>query len=214
MRLVCIADQHGYLPEDLPSGDVLIVAGDISPISDHKHLFQRLWLEGNFTQWANSLDFEKIIVIAGNHDFYLQEPRFPENPFPLPNNITYLEDSACEINGWKFWGSPWSNRFGNWAFMADEHLLATFYDDIPSDTDVIISHGPPMGYGDFTDSNEYAGSTSLRKRVHKIRPRLVVCGHIHEGYGKYPLTGGQVINASLRDSGYEVANPPVVLDLS
>lgn len=215
MKLVAISDQHGYLPDNLPDGDVLVVAGDICPVHNHELWFQKMWLEGDFTSWANSLTFKDIIVIGGNHDFYLEDVEILNNPVPFrfADNVHYLKDSGIVLDGIKFWGSPWSNIFGRWAFMAEDRVLAFRYDDIPNDVDVIISHSPPMGYGDFVEDEGYQGSVALRKKIQDIRPRLVVCGHIHEGYGMYPILGGQVINASLRNERYEVVNDPIVIEI-
>ena len=62
---------------------------------------------------------------------------------------TLGDDSGIEIEGIKFWGSPWSNQFGNWAFMADDiTLYEQAWSKIPEDTQVLITHGPAKGLGD------------------------------------------------------------------
>ena len=57
------------------------------------------------------------------------------------------------LDGCRFWGSPWSVPFFKWAFMRPEKELAETWAQIPDDTDVVIVHGPPKGYGDRTNSD-------------------------------------------------------------
>ena len=64
-RVVAIADLPGNLPGDLPEGDVLVIAGDVCPISDHAIPFQEEWLRGAFPEWLASLPHDEIVWIAG-----------------------------------------------------------------------------------------------------------------------------------------------------
>jgi hypothetical protein len=41
----------------------------------------------------------------------------------------------------------------------------------------------------------------------------MVCGHIHNGYGRYPTSFGEVINAAILDDSYMPVNPPVEFEL-
>lgn len=53
---------------------------------------------------------------------------------------------------------------------------------IPVDTDVLITHGPPLGHGDFTIFRQRAGCAELLRTVQtRVLPKLHVFGHIHEG---------------------------------
>lgn len=54
---------------------------------------------------------------------------------------------------------------------------------IRNGTDIVITHGPPKGIMDFTDSRERAGCSNLFEAVARARPRLHCFGHIHEGWG-------------------------------
>lgn len=116
---------------------------------------------------------------------------------------------------------PWQRRFFDWAFNLDEPQLAEKYAMIPADTDVIISHGPPKGYGDSVMPRVFqeegwpkliqVGSPSLTQKIEEIKPKLVVYGHIHQGYGSYTyyhfFTEGKpvskLINASYVDETYK-----------
>ena len=81
------------------------------------------------------------------------------------------------------------------------------------DTDVLIVHGPPRGFGDVTLGLTSSGSVSLAERIVEIQPPLVVCGHIHEGYGVYETGATTIANASLHNVHFQPANAPIVFDL-
>jgi Icc-related predicted phosphoesterase len=99
--------------------------------------------------------------------------------------------------------------------MANEHSLMNKYMKIPLNTDVIVSHTPPWGdVGGMTLRAIDAGSLALRLRIEQMIPDLVVCGHIHEGYGQHviPLANGMVVdvqNVAQMDLTYSPVNPPV-----
>src|SRR5689334_2006906 len=61
---------------------------------------------------------------------------------------------GVELFGLRIWGSPWHPWFYDWAFNAPrrdaEEFLASKFDAIPGDTDVVVAHGPPRGFGDRT----------------------------------------------------------------
>lgn len=61
-RIVCVSDTHGYTPAEsgfsLPSGDILIHAGDLS------NRGTRSELERTFG-WIEEADYEVKIVVAG-----------------------------------------------------------------------------------------------------------------------------------------------------
>ena len=62
-------------------------------------------------------------------------------------HIHYLQDSSVTIGGLKIWGSPWTLFFFDWAFNLYEDQLREKWEEIPEDTDIIVTHGPPLGYG-------------------------------------------------------------------
>jgi len=53
---------------------------------------------------------------------------------------------------------------------------------IPDDIDILITHGPPLGYGDFCFSQMRAGCSELLSTIQqRVKPKIHVFGHIHEG---------------------------------
>jgi Icc-related predicted phosphoesterase len=218
MIIDCISDLHGAEPE-LKGGDILIIAGDLTG-SDKMIQYQ------NFSIWLGSLNYEYIIIIGGNHDNYLEE-----NPgYYFGDNGKYLCDTSAKFSRYelinyrndtivrknlKIWGCPWSLYFPEVnphckAFMDKEKNLKIHYDLIPNDIDILVTHCPPFGILDETKYGVNVGSASLREKIEEIKPKLVVCGHIHESYGEFKGADGiHYVNASIMDSDYEPVNKPI-----
>ena len=57
-----------------------------------------------------------------------------------------------------------------------------------SQIDVLVTHGPPYGFGDLT-KGRHAGDKQLMKAVQSMvhPPLLWVCGHIHESHGVHTV---------------------------
>ena len=84
---------------------------------------------------------------------------------------------------------------------------------IPTDTEVLITHGPPFGILDETPTGDRAGCEELRKKVEEIHPRAHIFGHIHHFYGTAEKFGIKFVNASNCDESYAPVNAPIVFDL-
>src|SRR6185369_13852794 len=100
-----------------------------------------------FDAWLGTLPHREKVVIAGNHDFLFEQR--PAEARALITNAVYLEDEAYEAGGLKIWGSPWQPWFFDWAFnLRRGEALARKWALIPPGTDLLVTHGPPMGIGD------------------------------------------------------------------
>lgn len=196
---------HLRHPVKVPSGDVLIHAGDAT--------FQGRYEEiAAFAHWFLGLPHEHKIFVPGNHDWAFQLA--PENAVAFLPGVHVLNDSGLEIDGVKFWGSPWQPEFMGWAFNLPRGAeLKAKWDLIPDDTDVLITHGPPQGIADFVARGERVGCEELREALVRVQPRLHVFGHIHGGYGRYDMGGTTFVNASVCDEGYRPLNAPIVVRL-
>lgn len=207
MIIDCISDLHGFQPV-LEGGDLLIVAGDLtSRDSEYQHQ--------EFADWLEKQDYKNKIVIAGNHDGLLEavEQEWAEKMFP---GAKYLQDSGTTIEGLNIWGSPWTPKFMNWNFMKGRgKSIRAKWDMIPEDTDILVTHGPPYGILDNVNKSNKAqrgkpaGCRDLKNAVDRIKPKLHVFGHVHEGYGKVEIDGVIYVNAAIMDEDYDPVNKPI-----
>jgi Icc-related predicted phosphoesterase len=197
-RVVAIADLHGDLPTDLPGGDILVIAGDVCELDDHVPDVQARWLEQRFYPWMETLPHEEVVWIAGNHDFICER----EGWEPAGRGH-YLRDSGVELGGLSFYGTPWVPKLRMWAFYAPDEELQRRCQAIPA-VDVVVSHGPPLGFGDRLVSGGRAGSRALLERLGQIEPRLCVFGHIHEDPGNWRLGPTELANVAHVDERYEL----------
>jgi Icc-related predicted phosphoesterase len=189
IRIVCISDTHGHHHfTEVPAGDILLHAGDLTT---HGNLHD---VEA-FDRWLGDLSHPHKVVIAGNHDFCFE--RDEQESRKRLRNATYLQDESTTILGLKIYGSPWQPWFYDWAFNLQRGPeIAAKWQLIPADTHLLITHGPPAGFGDRTFNGESAGCEDLLKRIRELKIPLHVCGHIHEGRGVVEDGGTLFVNAS------------------
>lgn len=209
VKLVCISDTHNMLDRmNIPDGDILVHAGDFTMKGTIPEV-------SKFNYHLSQLPHKHKIVIAGNHDIGLEaDPKLFRG---LLTNCIYLEDSGVEIEGIKFWGSPWQPQFFDWAFNLHRGPeLQEKWALIPSETDVLITHGPPMGIGDLTHRQGTleavnTGCVDLKREIlNRIRPKAHIYGHIHESFGARKIQDIQFINASLLNEKYAIQNKPII----
>ena len=205
MKITFISDTHNkhkYITDDLPGGDLLIHAGDLSSMG-YEHEIRE------FCKWYNSLDnYTHKVFIAGNHDWGFQINTEKVNEIlDFYGNITYLQDNDVLVGDKlvSVYGSPWQPEFYNWAFNLPRNAyeLKEKWGNIPSNTDILITHGPAYGYVDKVIGRpENLGCELLTDRIKEIKPKIHVCGHIHTGYG-YTFDGDtHYINAAVLNESY------------
>jgi Icc-related predicted phosphoesterase len=171
-----------------------------------------------FGYWLRDSPFSAIVIIAGNHDILFQKkPEKAKKLLSKHDKIHYLEDTECRINGISFYGTPWQPEFGcGWAFTLNaEEELREKWQNIPRMYRFSSLMGPPAGILDFTVDRNHAGSMSLLAEViQRIKPKLHIFGHIHEGHGICSITHTMFINASICDPNYLPIHSPIVLETS
>lgn len=191
LRVVCVSDLHDTHLESgllqVPEGDVLIVAGDIELTSERD--------AAAFRGWLDSQPHRHKVVTFGNMDRWVASTPVEDVRQAL-GGAHVLIDSTATIEGYKFVGSPQTPKFyGSFQLSTSESGRQHWQRLLPSDTqvDVLITHGPPYGYGDMTQGR-HVGDKELLSAVVALQqpPLLWVCGHIHNSYGMYevPLPSG------------------------
>jgi len=210
----CISDTHGahnYIDfSNYQDCDTLIFAGDWS----RNNLNAKEEIK-YFFNWLNSLDFKHKIIIAGNHETFVEREKLKFHEI-LKNypDIIYLEDNSVVINNIKIYGSPYSNEFFNWAFMEYEFKLNDIWNKIEEDTNILITHGPAFLCLDKVNNNyshtNHVGSESLSVRKKELKNLKVhISGHIHESYGFNNDFGILNICPCIMDVNYNPINTPI-----
>lgn len=210
MKVCCISDTHEMHERlQIPPCDLLVHAGDITFHGNPERV-------RDFDRWCHTLIEAGItkgaVCIAGNHDFVFEQK--PALGRSCLKTVQYLEDSCTAIAGIRIYGTPWQPWFYDWAFnLKGEDELKKKFDLIPPNLDILICHSPPAGILSHNAEGEDCGSTSLLETIYRVRPRLVVFGHIHESYGVEVHDGITFVNASVCTLEYEPVNLPVVVEL-
>ena len=211
-KSICIISdthmKHKFLSLKNYEADVLVHCGDLTDNGGSGAMQQ-------FFDWFGALDqFKNKICIAGNHDWIFERNNVQGRNL-VPDNVIYLEDEEVVIDNIKFYGTPVQKHFCNWAFNRDESKMAQHWAAIPDDTDVLITHSPPYSILDLVPwQGECHGSPSLYKEVvERIKPKISLFGHIHEGYGIKVIENTTFINASVLDGDYMCVNDPILVEL-
>jgi hypothetical protein len=212
------------------------------------------WFRMKYKPWVQKQPARYVAGTWGNHDWFGQSfvgvPNLGTKPcmvsdqllfFPARHRNTGLNPGGLlnsneePLDGGiiQVWFSPWSNEFCGWAFMKEPEDLAPHYAKIPEGVDIIVSHQPPYGYGDRvpehylmpSDKGErHKGSKELLAAIERVKPRVVICGHIHGGHGHYRhVFVGEgdlatdphcdIYNVSVVDEGYTRVHAPTVIEL-
>lgn len=215
MIIDCISDMHGNFP-DLEGGDLLIIAGDM--LSG-----EGIELVIDFNNWVSFISdkYKKVIIIAGNHDNFLND----QHETVDFGYMTYLCDSGIEFEGLKIWGSPWTKTFPGinpkckaFTCISEEHLKEK-WDLIPLDTNIIITHCPPAGILDENYQEISCGSYTLLHEIKRIMPKLHAFGHVHEQGGKREEHSDRhgrktiFVNASIMNYDYKPKNQTIRIEL-
>ncbi|GGC59985.1 hypothetical protein GCM10011387_12020 [Pedobacter quisquiliarum] len=106
--------------------------------------------------------------------------------------------------------TAWKASVFDWALNCERgKVINKHWKLIPANTDVLVTHGPPMGILDQVGLNDNAGCADLLRHVKRIKPKFHIFGHIHGSYEHYSTPVTQFINASIVDDNYDVRNFPL-----
>ncbi len=207
MKVCAISDTHNkHHRLELQPADLLIHAGDFSELGRQDEVQQ-------FLNWFARQPHPHKVFIAGNHDFLPErQPKIFKKM--IPPDLIYLEDEEVIIKGIKIWGSPITPWFYNWAFNRRRGAeIRKYWEMIPKDTDILVTHGPPLGILDRNNQRNACGCADLMELVQERKPRFHLFGHIHEAYGQVEKDGTRFINACVLNDLYQVKNPPVYFEI-
>jgi len=214
MKILHISDTHGFhakFPDErFKDIDVVVHSGDCSNYFDPYRNYHEVL---DFIEWYKKVPVKHKIYVAGNHDTSIERKKITPEDFKAAG-ITYLENQSTIIDGVKFYGTPITPTFGQWAFMKAREKTNIIWETIPDDTDVLIVHGPPKGIRDLSYDRqgnlEFCGDNALLKRCMTLRKTLMfMCfGHIHnmdgvlnQGTSTFATTQTVFSNAACVDDG-------------
>lgn len=208
MKLTCIADTHNKHEEvNIPEGDILIHAGDFTDAGTLRECRA-------FLKWFSSQPHKYKILVSGNHDFYLEKLNKGEIRDLIPDNIHYLNNSAISIGNLNIWGSPVTPGEGNWAFRKGRGTkIAQYWNKIPKNTNILITHTPPYGIMDQLDDKSHIGCEELKKKLSSLKLKAHIFGHLHGNYGIARKNGVQFINCSVLDNRYRALHPAISIEI-
>lgn len=217
-RIAAMSDLHGFQPP-VPDADLVIIAGDVcvdrvngltANLAPDR---QAAWFETKIRPWVRRFAVPTLVT-WGNHDFIHERDLVATTR----GNLQIVVDDLVVVNGLRVWLTPWSNQFMNWNWMKKPEALAPIYDRIPIGIDVLVSHQPPYGCGDRypnleTGQYEHVGSQELLATIRRVAPQVVICGHLHAGYGVHYVDGIPVYNVSVVNDAYQLVHPVTMIEV-
>jgi hypothetical protein len=140
MRIVALSDTHLRHEElDIPSGDMLIHAGDFSMIGKFTDVER-------FGKWMNDQPHKHKLAIPGNHDKYCQDNMaFCQSLF---RPMIFESAGLHTINSLRILCYSWTpapNVMSPWKFhpeFGNREFFARFWENAPA-CDILVTHGPP-----------------------------------------------------------------------
>lgn len=176
MKLLAFSDLHrdlgqaAALVEMSAEADVVIGAGDFASVHEG--------LEETISALAG---IEKPTVLVPGNNETADALRAAAAEWPT---ATVLHGEGTTIDGVEFFGlgagvptTPWE-----WSFDLDDEAAAAMLEPCPQGV-VLVLHSPPRGHCDSGGDGTHFGSPALLRAIEEKRPRLAVCGHIHESWG-------------------------------
>lgn len=223
-KIVLISDVHGKWNKiTIPECDLLISAGDYS-FRGEMHMVK------DFHTWLNKQPARHIISVQGNHETFADVGLAKAAALEACPNVHFIEHGAVEIEGLKIFGSAWTPWFYDWAYNAMRKLsdaqemqrpfIGDKWEDIPMDTEILITHGPAFGmldqtyYIDGVTPRERVGCDLLLQKIIQLENlKFHVCGHIHSGHGQKSFHGKQFYNASICGETYQADYEPIIVEI-
>lgn len=189
-----VSDIHGqfnnFPPSKFGKCDLIVLAGDIyeEKIPGHRDLFDDYIIE--------LAKIAPVLYTCGNHDksigFLVENNSILHREVRIPytyNNIFYLiSKETTSYNDYKL-----ASRWYNMIVSVDVDLA--IWNKAPF-VDLIVSHSPPYGHLDKTNGGHRIGSLGLTGYIYRHQPKVVICGHNHEGKGVMQIGETKIYNVA------------------
>lgn len=221
VKICHISDSHGIEGHEkliIPQCDILIHTGDIGGRTDLRELNLFLcWMEKQpadvkiFCAGNHDIVLDKQCYINMKKSEYINayndgnvakqmimKQQHEDAMYMIEHSsVKYLCNKDYVYKGLKIYGCPYTpsfHRLNGWAFNANRGAeMQKQLSKIPSDIDVLITHGPPYGILDLIPEKfkQYEGEdvhrgcedmlNVIKKRLLKLK--LMCFGHIHDQVG-------------------------------
>ncbi len=236
LKVVALSDMHGYLPKIKRGSEVMLIAGDIVPLSIQGYnKISQEWVLDEFCEWAMKQPVDKVFVIPGNHDWglYIDDPEFAELSAKLLtqsyNKVILSKDNIHNYKGLRIVTSPWCKQFYNWAYMLSDAELTKKFNGLLEKNenklvDILLTHDAPYGASDqLLESTAWnpitpgphIGNKPLADFVKQLKPSYHFHGHLHSTNHEKEMLGDTTIyNVSIVSEAYEAIYPPLYLTIT
>lgn len=213
MNLAAVSDTHDH-PYDLPYPvKIIFHAGDLT-------------IDGAWGQLLKAVDellrqpADHRVIVAGNHDWCVQQRNEEARKLFKEAGIIYLEDEEVTVEGLRIYGSPYTLEYGAYAFQlprARGFAAERKWAQIPEGIDILLTHSPPWGRFDVPfGSNNRVGCADLMVALQRIKPRVHIFGHVHSPGDVVGADGIRYINAAQTSTWagrYHKTHEPVTFEL-
>lgn len=234
MKILALGDPHGKLPRNLDSIikknkiDIIICVGDIPPFPKELNKLRKggkaITFPPSFVKISDKSYKEiikkicsydlPVLVLRGNMYLSGRGSKITKSIFSKYKNLYYKKTGKIKImdKNFIFFDMIWekhmydemnkkSKKFASGEKRGKKlnNLLKKIKDPL------LISHSPPYGCLDVVPGGKHVGSKIILKLIRKYKPKIVLCGHIHESKGKKNMGRTKVYNLGSEGS-YEIIN--------
>jgi Icc-related predicted phosphoesterase len=198
-------DLNKLVPLDI---EILFITGDTTYRGSPSELEDLL---EQFVELKKRIKY--IVCIAGNHELGCEDdPQRWKYEFEKIG-VIFLNHESVEIEGIKIFGSPRKPAFFDWVFMYKNEEGVETWSEIPEDTQLLLTYGPPLGILDWCP-NGHVGCPDLLDRVRRLSNlKIHLFGHIHELRGVKVIGDIVFSNGSIMDGKYRYVNKPYCFKL-
>jgi Icc-related predicted phosphoesterase len=185
MKILAVVDTHGSrkamgeIRKKAKKADIILCCGDITVFGIEQNKILKEWDELG----------KDVLMLHGNHELETELRHQCESS----KNIKFMHRALLRKNKSVFLGyggggfAIRDERFERWMRIVEKKIKK-------DDKIVLMLHGPPYGTRiDELTKGTYCGNKSYTKWIKKIKPHLVVCGHIHENFEKKDKIGKTLI---------------------
>lgn len=184
MKILAFVDTHGNktafnkIVEKSKQADILVCAGDISNWGEHLEELILILKKAN----------KELLIIPGNHETAEQIKKLHKKfEFVIP-----IHEGSYKLKDYLFFG------YGEGGFSKEEpvlkRIIPKFKKTIKDSKVILVTHAPPYGTKlDFLIGSNHTGCKTITDFIKDIKPKLAICGHLHENFNKKDIINKTLI---------------------